>query len=155
MLKERVDIKKNKFKPVAVNEIRSELFTNENPILQAIIDIAYFDKIEEVYCMFFRCSQKQLKIMEELQKRDRLPIVRLLLSDSIPYMVKSTSNYLKDNANFKTSYINTHAKFSGIKTKKNHYFIHSSANTNSDGKIESLTIINSKHIYESHKAFVD
>lgn len=65
-------------------------------------------------------------------------------------MVVGTYNYLNQNENFNTRYINTHIKLCCVKTNKNYYSIFSSVNFNPDGKIEQLQIFNSKQIFDNY-----
>lgn len=118
-------------------------------IFNFLLQIAFEQDIVSLQIESFRISKRDLLFLEELIKIQRIPIARLILSDSIPQMVVGTYNYLKDNPNFRVKYVNTHAKMAFIKTKQgNYYSILSSGNFNPDGKLEQLTIINNHHLYE-------
>lgn len=128
-------------------------FDKENPILQTIVNISIKEEIENIECVFYRVPIKQLKVFELLKLNKQ---ITLALSNSIKRMVKGTYNYLQDNNCFKTIYIRTHSKFCIIHTKENNFYvILSSANSNSDHKIEQTTIINSKKVYDFHKNFIN
>jgi hypothetical protein len=114
------------------------------------------EKFEITDCSIcsFRISKRDLSFLEELISLNKLPKTNLLLSDSIPSMVVGTFNYLCDNPFFKTTYINTHAKYTLINTKCGNYFcVFSSGNFNPDGKLEQLTILNNKDTYDFFKKF--
>lgn len=162
-------LKKEKLTGINIQELKDsnlyipkfgESFLNinnrPNPILKYIINIALSESITEIKGCFYRVSQKQLKTFEQMQKRKLLPdVMDLVLSDSIPQMVKGTFNYLNENKNFNVCYINTHAKYAVVKTKEgNNYFINSSGNSNPDEKIEQTSIYNDSKIYKDVSAFL-
>lgn len=111
-------------------------------IFDYLLKIANEEKIYELYITSFRISKRDLMFLEELIKEKKIPIPKLTLSDSIPTMVVGTFNYLKENPNFETNYINTHGKTCEVITEENNYFIISSGNFNPDGKVEQINIIN-------------
>lgn len=118
-------------------------------IFNFLLQIAFEQDIVNLQIESFRISKRDLLFLEELIKIEKIPPSQLILSDSIPQMVVGTYNYLKDNPNFKTKYVNTHAKMCFIETKQgNYYSILSSGNFNPDGKLEQLTIINNQYLYE-------
>lgn len=132
-----------------------EVFTTlTNPVLRTLVNIAYDEEIEEVILCGYRFSQNQAKHIEELQKINRIPFpIKAILSSSITRIVKPSYFYLKDNPGFEITWVDTHAKWLVVITKENHYFIMSSANTNSDNKLESLTIFNNFDICEYYITF--
>jgi len=126
------------------------LFTiedNGNSIFDYLILISDIEKVTEITITSFRISKRDLSFLEELQKKGKLPKIKLILSDSIPSMVVGTFNYLEKNINFETKYKNTHAKYCLIRTDENFYGIFSSGNFNPDGKIEQLNIMNNELVY--------
>ncbi len=118
-------------------------------IFNFLLQIAFEQDVISLQIESFRKSKRDLLFLEELIKIEKIPITKLILSDSIPQMVVGTYNYLKDNPNFKTKYVNTHAKMCFIETRQgNFYSILSSGNFNPDGKLEQLTIINNQLLYK-------
>lgn len=113
-------------------------------IFDVVHNISEKERIKDIHIISFRISKADLITLENM-KFD-FPI-KLLLSDSIPSMVKGTFEYLKENSNFETKYKNIHEKSTFIKTDENHYFITSSGNFNPDGKIEFLQVFNSENVY--------
>lgn len=119
-------------------------------IFDFLLYIAFTENIISLQIESFRISKRDLLFLEELIKSEKIPLPRLILSDSIPQMVVGTYNYLKDNSNFpNVSYINTHAKMAFIETDKgNYYSILSSGNFNPDGKLEQLSVINNEKLFK-------
>lgn len=113
-------------------------------IFDVLHNINEKEKIEDIHIISFRISKTDLTTLENMKFNFK---IKLLLSDSIPSMVKGTFEYLKDNVNFTTKYQNIHEKSTFVKTENNHYFITSSGNFNPDGKIEFISIFNSKEVY--------
>ena len=137
----------------------NSLFTiedNGNAIFDYLLKIALTEKVNECLICSFRIAKKDLSFLEELIFKQKLPEkLSLLLSDSIKSMVVGTYNYLENNPNFETSFINTHSKYALLKTNEdNFYCIFSSGNFNPDGKIEQLTIINCEQTFNFYKNFI-
>lgn len=127
-------------------ENKYHFYIEENgiSIFDVVHNILEKEKIKDIHIISFRISKTDLMTLENM-KFD-FP-VKLLLSDSIPSMVKGTFEYLKENSNFETKYKNIHEKSTFVKTKENYYFITSSGNFNPDGKIEFLQVFNSEEVY--------
>ena len=155
-------IKKQK-KSVNVNDLlkdvdlpkkNEQIFTienNGNSIFDYFLNICSKEKTEEVLIISYRIAKKDLNFLEEIKQKHNINFpYKLILSDSIPTMVVGTYNYLKNNTNFETNYINTHIKLCCVKTSENYYSIFSSGNFNPDGKIEQLQIFNSKQIFDNY-----
>lgn len=143
-------LKKTKhiFTPVDLPKKDEHLFFIENDgvsILDCLAEIRKRESIEDLSIHSFRIGVKDLKMLEEFNFG--FPI-KLTLSDSITRMVLSVYNYLENNSNFETTYVHTHEKKCFVKTTDNYYFIFSSGNFNPDGKIEQLSFMNSKTVYE-------
>lgn len=113
-------------------------------IFDVVQNIKNNEVIKDLHITSFRISKKDLATIEDFDFDFK---VKLLLSDSIPSMVVGTYNYLLDNEKFVVDYKNIHEKSTFVKTENNHYFITSSGNFNPDGKIEFISIFNSKEVY--------
>lgn len=150
-------------KVVSINQLLKELdlpkenqqfFTienNGNSIFDYFLNICSKEIIENVLIVSYRIAKKDLNFLEEIKNKYNHNFkYDLVLSDSIPTMVVGTFNYLNQNENFTTKYINTHIKLCCVKTKNNYYSIFSSGNFNPDGKIEQLQIFNSKAIFDNY-----
>jgi hypothetical protein len=135
--------------------VNEQIFTIENngdSIFDYFLNICSKEIVTDVRIVSFRISKKDLIFLEEIKNIYNFNFkYNLILSDSIPSMVVGTFNYLKDNSNFNTEYINTHIKLCLVKTEQNYYSIFSSGNFNPDGKIEQLQIFNSKQIFDNYK----
>lgn len=139
---------KSTFNKFDIPEKNKQVFLIEDngvSIFDVLHNINEKEKIEDIHIISFRISKTDLTTLENMKFDFK---IKLLLSDSIPSMVKGTFEYLKDNVNFVTNYQNIHEKSAFIKTKENYYFLTSSGNFNPDGKIEFLSVFNSKKIYE-------
>jgi len=151
--KKKINVK-DLLKNIVLPEKNQQIFTIENngdSIFDYFLNICSKEKVKNVLIVSFRISKKDLVFLEEIKKIYNFDFsYNLILSDSIPTMVVGTFNYLKDNSNFKTKYINTHIKLCLVKTENNYYSIFSSGNFNPDGKIEQLQIFNSKEIFNNY-----
>jgi len=123
------------------------LENNGNSIFDYLILITELEDVTNINICSFRIAKRDLVFLEELINKNKIPTIKLLLSDSIKTMVTSVYNYLSDNKNFNVRYKNTHAKYCLIKTTNNYYSILSSGNFNPDGKLEQLRIVNNKEVY--------
>lgn len=145
----------NLFKEIELPSINEQVFTienNGNSIFDYFLNISNKEKVEQVLIISYRISKRDLMFLEEIKRKFNQNFkYNLILSDSIPSMVVGTFNYLNQNENFNTKYINTHIKLCCVKTKKNNYSIFSSGNFNPDGKVEQLQIFNSKSIFDNYK----
>lgn len=113
-------------------------------IFDVVQNIRNNEVIKDLHIISFRISKKDLSTLEDFDFDFK---TKLLLSDSIPSMVVGTYNYLLDNKKFDVEYKNIHEKSTFVKTENNYYFITSSGNFNPDGKIEFISIFNSKEVY--------
>lgn len=132
----------------------TQIFTlenNGNSIFDYFLNICSKEEVKEVLIMSYRIAKKDLSFLEEIKTKFSHNFrYNLILSDSIPTMVVGTYNYLNQNDNFNTRYINTHIKLCCVRTNENYYSIFSSGNFNPDGKIEQLQIFNSKQIFDNY-----
>jgi len=105
----------------------------------------------------YRISQKNIKILESLKEKNKDLIINIYLSNSIPYLVKSTFNYLKDNKNINyLKYIHTHSKYAIIEKENGEKInIFSSVNSNTDGKLEITLTIKDNNLYDEIKKLHD
>lgn len=143
-LLKKIDLPKN-------NEQIFTIENNGNSIFDYFLNICSKETIENVLIVSYRIAKKDLNFLEEIKNKYNHNFkYNLVLSDSIPTMVVGTFNYLNQNENFKTKYINTHIKLCCVKTENNYYSIFSSGNFNPDGKIEQLQIFNSKEIFDNY-----
>lgn len=148
-------LQKDLFTPIK-NQSLFTIEDNGNAIFDYLLKIALTEKVTECLICSFRIAKKDLSFLEELIFKQNLPEkINLLLSDSIKSMVVGTYNYLTNNSNFETSFINTHSKYALLSTKEgNFYCIFSSGNFNPDGKIEQLTLINCEKTFNFYKNFI-
>jgi hypothetical protein len=144
----------NLLKDLKLPNENNQIFTienNGNSIFDYFLNICSKEIIENVLIVSYRIAKKDLNFLEEIKKKYNHNFkYDLILSDSIPTMVVGTFNYLNQNENFNTKYINTHIKLCCVKSKENYYCIFSSGNFNPDGKIEQLQIFNSKEIFDNY-----
>lgn len=138
---------KTTFNKFDIPEKNKQIFLIEDngvSIFDVLHNINEKEKIKDIHIISFRISKTDLTTLERMNFDFK---IKLLLSDSIPSMVKGTFEYLKENSNFETEYKNIHEKSTFVKTDRNYYFITSSGNFNPDGKIEFLQVFNSEEVY--------
>lgn len=142
-------------KELELPKVNTQIFTLENngdSIFDYFLTICSKEDLKEVLIISYRIAKKDLSFLEEIKTKFKHNFkYNLILSDSIPTMVVGTYNYLNQNENFNTRYINTHIKLCCAKTNENYYSIFSSGNFNPDGKIEQLQIFNSKDIFDNYE----
>lgn len=127
---------------------------NGKSIFDVIYSIYENEEVLDLQIVAYRISTADLRTLEEMRKTKKWNFkIKLLLSGSIPRMVKGTYNYVCENPNFEVKYLETHEKNAFIKTNENSYFVTSSGNFNPKLKIETLAVFNSEEIYNNLKPF--
>lgn len=120
--------------------------------LDIVMSILKGEKIDNLTIVSFRIPIKAIDLIHDARKRGLISKIDYYLSDSIPAMVKSTYNYLK---NENVIYDNYHAKFTLIETPENSYVIQSSGNFHFEKDIEITTITNNKKLLKELKLWLE
>jgi hypothetical protein len=139
---------KNRIIPKKENECRFVFEQNGINLFDILVNISKNQKVKNLIIISYRISKQDLSFLEEMMKLNLIPKTKLFISDSIPQMVVGTYNYLKNNSNFETNYINTHAKTVLLDCGKNKYILTSSGNFGTTGKTEQTTIIKSIKLHK-------
>lgn len=160
MLKEiRMDVNSRKYinsiKQITLPNIDETLFISEYDgltQLDIVFNILKTEIINNLTIVSFRIPQKSIDLIFDARKRGLIKNIEFYLSDSIPYMVKSTFFYLKKE---NVTYNNFHSKFTLIETECNNYLIQSTGNFHFEKDIEFTTVVNNKELYNNTKLWLE
>ena len=120
--------------------------------------IAKREHVEKMLIATLRVGDTEIKHIGELCDKGLIDSVDFVVSKTFARVDKKYKyfNFLKETAqprNWKIAVVNNHSKVILFKTKENYYVLETSANLNTNVKLEQFSLICSKELWEFYNDF--
>lgn len=112
--------------------------------------IAGGETIEELILVIFAINMSAAKSLINLIDQKKVKNTKIIVSSirNAGHKIKSKAVKLLIDNGIKIIFVNSHAKISALRTKKNSYVIEGSGNMSFNGRIEQYIIDNDKELYD-------